>query len=178
MTTNASLLTPTAIEHLKVIYSAYDRIYDIASHRWQAAGHYSTLSRTSDLFGHYVRTLPRFSDHDPAYITCQQYGEYAQPLIDAFNHILPLILVDNLKSSDIRMICAGTAPLFYHDTPYERCMAAFRLVEKVYPRADYIAGAKPKKRRTTRKRTHDSRLTTHASYNRPHRTSTWTPYKD
>lgn len=177
MTTNASLLTPTDIEHLKVIYQAYDRIYAIASHRWTTNAYYNTEDHTSNLFGHYVRTLPRFADHSPTFITEQQYNEFSRPLADAFDHILPLILVDNLKSSDIFAISAGTAPLFYHDTPHERCMAAFRLVEKVYPRK-VVIGGKPKKRRTPHKRTHDSRLTTHASYHKPQRTVRWMPYKD
>lgn len=170
----------TLHESLQIIYQAYDRIYAIASHRWHAIKYYDIVDRTSDLFGHYVRTLPRFADHNPAYITEQQYAEYAQPLVLAFNQVLHLILLDNLKSSDIRQICVGTAPLFYHATPHARCMAAFRLIEKQYPRAEYIAGAKPKKRRTSSKRTHASRLTSHAhsSYRKPQPTTRWMPYKD
>ncbi len=174
MTTNASHLAPTDIEHLKLIYQAYDRIYDIASHRWHAIKYYDIADRTSDLFGHYVRTLPRFEHHLPEFITDHQYAEYAQPLIAAFDHVLPLILVDNLKSSDIRAICAGTAPLFYHNTPHARCMAAFRLVEKVYPRSLLRDKPSPRKRKSAKSQT---RPRAQASYHKPHRTVRL-PYKD
>ncbi len=163
--------------HLYTIYQAYDRIYAIASHRWNATCFYNAEERTSNLFGHYVRTLPRFADHDPSFITEDQYRAYGSTLRDAFNIVLPHILPDNLKSNTIESISAGTAPVFYHDTAYERCMAAFHLVEKVYPRSLLRDPASPRKRKPKSHKA-QTRPRSHATYRKPQQTTRWMPYKD
>jgi hypothetical protein len=169
----------TLHDALQIIYQAYDRIYAIASHRWRASGYYDADTHTSDLFGHYVRSLPRFADTSPTFITDAQYAEYAEPFITAFNAVLAEILPPNLKAIDIGAICRGDVSLFYQESAYARCIASFRLIERRYPRADHIDGAKPKKRRTSRRNnSHASRLTPHVSYRKPQHTVRWMPYKD
>jgi len=157
-------LTSFQLEQLQIIYDAYDRIYDIASHRWHAFHYYDREYKVSNLFGHYVRSLPEFRDTDPAAIPTRIFMVRAAPLVAAINEILRLIIVDDPDGADIQAISEGRALIFRVASPYHRCMAVFRLIESAYPRDQYRD-----KSPRLRKPTHRSARTAEPK---------WLPYKE
>jgi len=129
---------------LQIIYDAYDRVYDIAGHRWHPFKYYIPEFKVSNLFGHYVRSLDEFKDVDPAMIPLNQYMTKAAPLANALNTILEQIIPED--DWDIYAICEGRSSVFRHPDPRDRCMAVFYLIDKKYPRAEYMV--KPVKKST------------------------------
>lgn len=173
-------ITDTLRHQLQIIYDAYDRLYAIPGHRWHAFGYYYFETHQSDLFGHYVRSLDQFVDREPLMITLQDYIDHSQPLIHAIDDVLLTILISDPDGADIISISKGLSLIFRHRNSRDRCIAVLQLIEKVYPRATYRDGAKPKAKPRKQKKT--SRLTTHDSrstpYSKPTPTIRWTPYKE
>jgi len=135
--------------HLEIIYDAYDRIYAIARHRWDSMAYYHEPTKTSNLFGHYVRAL--MPDRDPATITWAEWEETSGPLKEAIDAMLQIIFPadPSLKVADI---VKGYHPTFRHLTPYERAVRIFWLIEKHYPRRIHRTPLSKDANRSSRRR--------------------------
>jgi len=77
-------------------------------------------------------------------IPLNQYMTKAAPLANALNTILEQIIPED--DWDIYAICEGRSSVFRHPDPRDRCMAVFYLIDKKYPRAEYMV--KPVKKST------------------------------
>lgn len=174
-------LSSHQLSSLEIIYDAYDRVYDIASHRWNSDGFFHQPTRTSGLLGHYVRRLDAFKERDPALITYAEYVAHSLPLQTAFDEILPMVYGYSEPPVTIRDIMTGYKPEYRHLTPYQRVMAVFAIIEKHFPRADYRTPAHSlrHRRRSTHQRKEGAPSPPAAYINRrPQRRSSWLPYKD
>jgi hypothetical protein len=170
-------LSPDLHAALQIIYDAYDRVYDIASHRWDTIMYYDWETKRSTLMGHYVRSLSRFEDHSPEHITYEQFKEYAQPLVDAINMVQATFHPADPGEAYIEIICARQTQYYKQSSTYDRCMSVFRHIERAYPRAIHRDGANPQRRTKKKERMHRATMTT-SSYRRPQQTMKWRPYKD
>lgn len=170
--------TPIALHAaLQIIYDAYDRVYDIASHRWKPSAYYHVPSKTSDLMGHYVRSMPEYKKRDPAHITWGEFETASQPLVDAINLLLEAIYPDEVVVyRDISTISRMSTILFKHPAHYDRCMAVFRVIEQAYPRATHRDTAPGTKRRKAAAPRVSPRQP--VSYRKPQPTRSWLPYKE
>lgn len=175
-------LTDRELEHLETIYDAYDRIHSIASHRWKPGRFYDPDDKTSDLFGHYVRSLDQFKERSPDTITWEQYDQYSTPLIEALdshmNTFGDYYFPSPRDEFFIGAYCDISAPHFF----YDRCMLLFRAIEKHFPRASYRHhSSQHRSRRAKHNRTQamrNARATT-TDYSKKQYTRTpWLPYKD
>jgi hypothetical protein len=117
---------------LATLYLAHDELRRIPEEEWNDDQFYNRSDATSNLFGHFVRTLTQHNTESPHAINAREYMLAAGPLSSAINEILDLILPHNVW--DAYAIASGRSAEFNDPNPYKRAMKLFEFIEKKYPR--------------------------------------------
>lgn len=120
---------------LEVIYEAHKLLCMVPADRWNDDAFYDHASKTSNLFGHYVRILNQ--DLNPLKIHFREFMLKAAPLSQAINEVLSMVLSSSADKWDSYSISSGMHPSFPQQRAYDRAMAFFELVEKKFPPAVY-----------------------------------------
>lgn len=117
---------------LATIYQAKDRLGEIPAEQWNDDLFFHFPTRTSNLFGHYVRGLDKNKNIPPESISFNTYMVEAAPLAHAMNEMLEQF--DSLKIWDAYSVAAGLHQKFTNPCPRGRAMDFFTAVEAKFPR--------------------------------------------
>lgn len=110
------------LERRPIIREALEQVRDIPADQWHEFGFYDKHTGKSDLFGHFVRTLPEYANDKTPPVSISVYRAKAAPLVNAINCLLAYCVPEGSRPIDAFMICPGWNAAFKGDTPKDRAV--------------------------------------------------------